>query len=85
MSGRGIDFLENWIQQKAIVKDKNCTHQRAAELAAHCIQEAAHLGLSIDEMEPEFGSVQTIIHETAHYEMEEELNFWKTYAAARDK
>jgi hypothetical protein len=33
MSGRGIDFLENWVQQNVTGADKKGTCERAKELA----------------------------------------------------
>lgn len=37
MSGRGIDFLENWIQQNVTEADKKDSRERAKELAVKCI------------------------------------------------
>jgi hypothetical protein len=85
VSGRGIDFLENWVQQNITVADKNCTQQRAIELAALCSQGASQLGITVDDMEPEFGSVESIIYDASHNDFDAELEFWKAYAAARDK
>jgi hypothetical protein len=36
-------------------------------------------------MEPEWGSVETIIYETMQNDMNAELEFWKVWAAMRDK
>ena len=38
---------------------------------------AAPLGISPHDMEPEWGSVETIIYETMQNDMEAELEFWK--------
>ena len=85
MSGRGVDFLENWIQQNVTDIDKNCSVHRSAELAENSVQEAAKLGITRDDMEPEFGCVQDIIYDAAHSDVDAELAFWKAYGSARDK
>lgn len=33
MSGRGIDFLENWVNKNVTVVDRKCSQDRATELA----------------------------------------------------
>lgn len=85
MSGRGIDFLENWVQQNVTEADKKGSRERAKELAEKCIAEAAAIGITIDDMEPEWGSVETIIYETMQNDMDAELEFWKAVAAMRDR
>ena len=85
MSGRGIDFLENWIQRNVTEADKKGSLERARELADRCIAEAAANGFTIDDMEPEWGSVEIIIDETMHNDLDAELEFWKAVAALRDK
>jgi hypothetical protein len=39
-----------------------------------CIEEAAANGISIDDMEPEWSSVETIIYETMQNDMDAELD-----------
>jgi cytosine/adenosine deaminase-related metal-dependent hydrolase len=85
MSGRGIDFLENWIQQNVTETDKKGSRERAKELAEKCIIEAAANGITIDDMEPEWGSVKSIIYEAMQDILGEELEFWKAAAALRDR
>lgn len=67
MSGRGIDFLENWIEQNVTqtVKDsvEGDTASSAIELAERAIADAAKRGLSLDDLEPEFGTPEIIIRE----------------------
>ena len=63
MSGRGIDFLENWVGQNVGDADRHGSHERAKELAARCIEEAKVFGVTLDAMGPEWGSVETIIYE----------------------
>lgn len=85
MSGRGIDFLENWVQQHVTEADKKGSSERAGQLADICVAEAAAIGIRIDDMEPEWGSVETIIYETMQNDMDAELEFWKAWAVMRDK
>ena len=63
MSGRGNDFLENWIQQNITDADKHGSRERAKELAEKCVAAAAVLEVSLDDMEPDSGSVESIIYE----------------------
>ena len=41
MTGRGIDFLEDWIAKNVTAAEFQGTPQRAVELADRCIAEAA--------------------------------------------
>jgi hypothetical protein len=84
MSGRGIDFLENWIQQNVTEADKG-GDAIGVVLADKCREDAAAQGITVDDMEPEFGTVKKIIYETMHNDMDAELEFWKAWAAMRDK
>ena len=83
MSGRGVDFLESWLGKNVTDADRNGSRERAQALAAECIADAAALGITIDDMEPEWGSVETIINEAMQNDMDAELEFWKAFAAAR--
>ena len=83
MSGRGVDFLENWVNKNVTDADRKGSRERAQELAAACVADAAELGITIDGMEPEWRSVETIIYEAMQNDTEAELAFWKTFAAAR--
>jgi hypothetical protein len=75
MSGRGIDFLENWIQQNVTEADRKGRKERAKVLAGKCIEEAAAIGITIEDMEPEWGSVETIIYEAMQDVLGAELEF----------
>jgi hypothetical protein len=55
MSGRGIDFLENWINRNVTEADKYGSHERAKELAAQLTADAKSQELTLDDLEPEFG------------------------------
>ena len=61
MSGRGVDFLENWIAKN--VTALNCSDDplRASNLAARCIAEAAAEGITIEEIKPDTGSLESYI------------------------
>jgi hypothetical protein len=67
MSRKGIDFLENWIDGNVTEADKYGSHERAKELAAQCEADAKAQGITLDDMEPEFGSLETIIYETIYH------------------
>ena len=41
------------------------------------------LGISVDDMEPEWGSVEEIIYDAMQDILGDELVFWKTIAAIR--
>ena len=45
---------------------------------------APSIGASV-HMEPEWGSVETIIYEAMENDMDAELEFWKAFAAARTR
>ena len=80
MSGRGIDFLEEWVSKNVTHTDRKGSYERAKELAANCIADAAAIGITIDDMEPEWGSVETIIFETIQDDTDAELELWKARA-----
>jgi hypothetical protein len=85
MSGRGIDFLENWVNKNVMVADRKGSQNRATELAAQCYADAAALGITMDDMEPEWGSIEEIINDAMHDVLGDELVFWKTVAALRER
>jgi uncharacterized membrane-anchored protein len=83
MSGRGIDFLENWVNKNVTVADRKGSQDRATELAAQCYADAAALGITMDDMEPEWGSVEEIIYDAMQDVLSDELEHWKKSAAMR--
>ena len=85
MSGRGIDFLENWVNKNVTAAERKRGRDRAKELAAFCLADAAAVGITIDDMEPEWGSVEEIIYEAMQDVFGDELVFWKTVAAFRER
>jgi hypothetical protein len=50
----GIDFLENWVDKNVTEADRKGSLERARELATRCLAEASALGISVDDMEPEW-------------------------------
>jgi hypothetical protein len=79
------DFLENWVNKNVTAADRKGSMDRAKELAALCVADAADLGITIDDMEPEWGSVEEIIFDAMQDILGDELVFWKTVAAIRDR
>jgi hypothetical protein len=67
MSGRSSNFLENWIDGNVTEADKYGSHGRAKELAAQCKADAKAQGIALEDIAPEFGSLETIIYETMHH------------------
>jgi hypothetical protein len=67
MTARGVDFLENWIAKNVTERVKQSVDGDAAslsiELAERAIADAAKAGLSLTDLEPEFGTPETIIRE----------------------
>jgi hypothetical protein len=58
MTTRGGDFLENWIAMNLSSDTKPADAQ---SLAMRCVLEAAALGITYDDMESEWGSVEEAI------------------------
>ena len=85
MSGRGIDFLENWVNRNVTLADRKGSQDRATELVAQCYADAAALGITMDDMEPEWGSVEEIIYDAMQDVLGDELEHWKTFAAMRER
>jgi hypothetical protein len=67
MSGRGVDFFENWIQQNVTEKVKQSVDgdgaSLAIELAERAILAAGQAGFALDDLEAEFGTPETIIRQ----------------------
>jgi hypothetical protein len=73
------------VNKNAAAADRKGSQDRATELAAQCYADAAALGITIDDMEPEWGSVEEIIYEAMQDVLGDELVFWKTVAAIRER
>jgi D-tyrosyl-tRNA(Tyr) deacylase len=67
MSGRGVDFLKNWIAGNVTEVDKYASHDRAKDLVVKCVGEAKAAGLTLDDMELEPGDLETMIYEAMHH------------------
>jgi hypothetical protein len=81
MSGRGVDFLSDWIDRNVTDADRKGSMERVNELRDRCVADAAGLGITIDDMEPEWGSVEEIIYDAMQDILGDELVFWKAVAA----
>jgi hypothetical protein len=83
MRGKGIDFLEDWIYLNVTEDYRQGDRFRAKALANRCIADAAAAGITIDELIPEWGSVETIIYEAMQYDKDTEVEYWKHFADTR--
>ena len=63
MSARGVEFLENWIQKNLPRGGPPDDPLNASVLAMRCIAEAAAEGLTLEEIKPDTGSVESHIAE----------------------
>ena len=61
MSARGIEFLENWIQINVKAGAPPKDPLSASALAMRCIAEAATEGLTLEEIKPDTGTVESHI------------------------
>jgi hypothetical protein len=63
MSAKGADFLENWIQKNVTAGAPPDDPLTASVLARRCIAEAAAEGLTLEEIKPDTGSIESHIAE----------------------
>ena len=63
ISGRGVDFLKNWIQKNVTAGTPPSDPLSASVLAMSCIADAAAEGLTLEEIMPDTGSVESHISE----------------------
>ena len=63
MTARGVDFLENWIQKNVTALVPSDDPLQASEMARRCILEAADQGLTLEEIKPDTGTLESHIHE----------------------
>ena len=61
MSARGIEFLQNWIEKNVKAGAPPDDPLSASNLAMRCIAEAAAEGLTLEEIKPDTGSVESHI------------------------
>ena len=63
MSVKGVDFLQNWIAKNVTAGAPPDDPLSASVLAMRCIAEAAAEGLTLEEIKPNSGSVESHISE----------------------
>lgn len=63
MSARGVNFLENWIEKNVTAGSPPDDPMSASALAMRCIAEAAAEGITLEEIKPDTGSVESHIAE----------------------
>ena len=63
MSARGVDFLEDWIQKNVTAGGPPDDPLSASIIATRCIVEAAAEGITLEELKPDSGSVESHIAE----------------------
>jgi len=61
MAARGVDFLGNWIAKNVTAGVPSDDPLRASDLAMRCIAEAAAEGITLEEIKPDTGSVESHI------------------------
>ena len=61
MSARGANFLENWIEKNVTAAGPSDDPLRASDLAMRCIIEAAAEGITLEEIKPDSGSLESHI------------------------
>jgi hypothetical protein len=83
MSGKGIDFLEDWINLNVTEDYRQGDRFQAEALAKRCIADAAATGITINDLSPDWGSVETIIYEAMQYDRGMEVEYWKNFAETR--
>jgi hypothetical protein len=63
MTARGVEFLKSWIDSNITASDRPGSRELATILAARCRTEAASIGISRFELEPDFVTVEMAIYE----------------------
>jgi hypothetical protein len=61
MTARGVEFLENWIVKNVPAANPSDDPLRASDLTMRCIAEAAAEGITLEEIKPESGSIESHI------------------------
>ena len=67
MSSPAADFVESWIDQNVTYVEKGGDSVGATTLADMCREAASVIGVSISDIKPEFGTLETIILEAMHH------------------
>ena len=63
MSARGVDFLEKWIKKNVPAGGPPDDPLSPSVLATRCIAAAAAEGLTLEEIQPDTGSLESHISE----------------------
>lgn len=63
MTARGIEFLENWIEKNVTAGGPPDDPLTASVIAMRCIVDAAAEGITLEELKPDSGSVESHIAE----------------------
>ena len=84
MSDRSLDFLEDWLRKNGTTKDLQGTPIHAFELADVCISEAAVEGIFVEELVPEWGSIEAIIYQVMTTDDGGLAELWKKFAERRE-
>lgn len=82
MSKRGNDFLKTWIERNITDDERNGSQMRAMTLADNCIAEAAKVGISESDLEPSWGSIESIIFEAMRNDKKTIEELWEAFARA---
>ena len=85
MSKRGADFLRTWIERNVTDADRNGSQLRAMTLADNCIADAAKVGISASDLDPTWGTIESIIYESMRNDIETMRGLWNAFAGARDR
>jgi hypothetical protein len=85
MSNRSLDFLEDWLRKNVTSKDRQGTPIRAFELADACISEAAVEGIFVEELVPEWGSIEAIIYQVMTTDDDGLAELRKKFGESREK
>ena len=83
MSGKALDFLEDWINLNVTEDYRQDGRFQAKALAQRCIVDAAMAGIALGELSPEWGSVETIIYEAMQYDKDAEIQYWQDFSKTR--
>ena len=63
MTAKGVDFLENWIQKNVTAGGPPDDPLSASVIAMRCIVDAAAEGITLEELKPDLGSLESHIVE----------------------
>jgi hypothetical protein len=72
MTARGVEFLENWIEKNVTAGGPPDDPLTASVIAMRCIVEAAAEGITLEELKPDSGSVESHIAEAMVHRAEPE-------------